>query len=81
MKRVFKVLKKKVDYAEYGGAPLIGVNGTCIITHGNSNSKEIKNGIRVAVEYTKNGVNKEIVDELKEYGINKLNWLGREKGF
>lgn len=80
MRKVFKVLKKKIDYAEYGGAPLVGINGTCVITHGSSNSKEIKNGIKVAVQYIKNDINKEIKDVLKEYGVNKLNLLTWERG-
>ncbi len=80
MSKVFKEMKKQLDSAEYGGAPLIGINGTCIITHGHSNSKEIKNGIKVAVKYIKNHVNKEIVEALKEYGVSKLKLLSWEKG-
>jgi len=76
MSRVFKEMKKQLDSAEYGGAPLIGINGTCIITHGNSNSKEIKNGIKVAAKYINNAVNQEIIDDLKKYGVNKLKILG-----
>ncbi len=79
MMKVFKELKKKVDYAEYGGAPLLGVNGLCLVTHGNSTSKEIKNGIKTAVEFIKKGVNKDIVNGLKKVGVNKFNWLHREK--
>lgn len=45
-----KGLKRKIDYAESGGAPLLGVNGVCIICHGSSQAKAIKNGIRVAKE-------------------------------
>jgi glycerol-3-phosphate acyltransferase PlsX len=41
-------LKKKLDYEEYGGAPLLGVNGVCIISHGKSKAKAIRNAIRVA---------------------------------
>ena len=77
--RFSKEMKRQLDYAEYGGAPLIGINGTCVITHGNSNSKEIKNGIKVAAQYIKNDVNKEIIDVLKEYGVNKLNLLSWER--
>jgi len=43
-------LKKRMDYAEYGGAPLLGVDGICIISHGSSRAKAIKNAIRVAGE-------------------------------
>ncbi|MEK7122804.1 MAG: phosphate acyltransferase, partial [Patescibacteria group bacterium] len=63
----FKALKKKMDYAEYGGAPLLGIDGTCIISHGSSTPKAIKNAIRVAAEFKEQNVNKHIVDELEIY--------------
>ncbi|NPA95849.1 MAG: phosphate acyltransferase PlsX [Thermodesulfobacteria bacterium] len=47
-KKAFKRFKKRVDYAEYGGAPLLGVKGTAIICHGSSESKAVKNAIGVA---------------------------------
>lgn len=74
MVNVFKELKKKMDYQEYGGAQLIGVNGVCIKTHGSSVAKDIKNGIKVAVKAIKNDVNKLIIEKLKEYDVNKFNW-------
>ncbi|MCL4439703.1 MAG: hypothetical protein M1609_03650 [Firmicutes bacterium] len=55
-------LKKKVDYTEYGGAPLLGLNGICIISHGSSNAHAIKNAIRVAKECVENRV----VDAIRE---------------
>lgn len=45
-----KGLKRRLDYAEYGGAPLLGVNGVCIIGHGSSDARAVKNAIRVAAE-------------------------------
>ena len=63
----FKALKKKMDYAEYGGAPLLGIDGTCIISHGSSTPKAIKNAIRVAAEFKEQNVNKHIMDELEIY--------------
>ena len=51
-----KRLRKKLDYAEYGGAPLLGVNGCCIICHGSSKAKAIKNAVRVAKEFTEQQV-------------------------
>ncbi len=63
----FNELKKKMDYAEYGGAPLLGVDGRCIISHGSSTSKAIKNAIRVAAEFKTQDVNKHIVEELESY--------------
>ena len=53
-------MKKQVDYAEYGGAPLLGINGCAIISHGSSNAKAIKNAIFQAIRYTKSDVNKTI---------------------
>ena len=47
----FNAFKKKLDYSEYGGAPLLGVRGVCIVGHGSSNEKAIMNGIRVAAEF------------------------------
>ncbi|CAA6817607.1 MAG: Phosphate:acyl-ACP acyltransferase PlsX [uncultured Sulfurovum sp.] len=63
-KKVFKKLKEKVDYAEYGGAPLLGVKGCAIISHGKSNSKAIKNAIFQAITYSESGVNKAIEELL-----------------
>jgi glycerol-3-phosphate acyltransferase PlsX len=60
----FKEFKKRVDYSEYGGAPLLGVKGVCIITHGRSNANAIKNAIRVAAEFAEGRVNERIEAEL-----------------
>ena len=65
-KNAFMEVKNVADKAEYGGAPLMGVNGVCIIGHGSSCSKAVKNAIKVAGEFVKNGVNQEIVDRIKE---------------
>jgi len=65
-KKVFTKLKKKVDYAEYGGAPLLGVNGCAIISHGKSNSKAIKNAIFQAIAYSDSDVNSAIEKILTE---------------
>jgi len=56
-KKVFGNMKKQVDYAEYGGAPLLGINGCAIISHGSSNAKAIKNAIFQAIRYTESDVN------------------------
>lgn len=63
----FHELKKKMDYSERGGAPLLGVDGRCIISHGSSSAKAIKNAIRTASEFVKQDVNKHIVEELESY--------------
>jgi len=64
MKRGFMKIKKKIDYAETGGAPLLGINGVCIISHGKSTSKAIMNAIRVATEFVNHKVNEHISEEI-----------------
>ena len=66
-KSAFKAFKSKIDYAEYGGAPLLGVNGAVIISHGSSNGKAIKNAIRVAAEFKEKDVNKHIMEEIEKW--------------
>ena len=60
MRKVFTVLKKQVDYAEYGGAPLIGINGCAIIGHGKSNAKAVKNAIFQAINFSSSNINADI---------------------
>jgi len=62
----FKRFKKKVDYAEYGGAPLLGIDGICMISHGRSNPKAIKNAVTRAYEYSVGKVNDHLRDEIAE---------------
>lgn len=62
-------LKKKLDYAEYGGAPLLGVNGGFIICHGSSRAKAIKNAIRVAKEFTEQEVVAHIRENIAKEGV------------
>jgi phosphate acyltransferase len=56
IKPALKNFKKKTDYDEYGGAPLLGINGTCIISHGRSTAKAIRNAIRVASDFAEKRV-------------------------
>jgi len=56
----FADFKKRLDHTEYGGAPLLGLKGVCIITHGSSNANAIKNALRVAAEFAESGVNEKI---------------------
>lgn len=62
----FGRFKKIVDYAEYGGAPLLGINGVGMICHGGSNVKAIKNAIRFAHEYAQSGVTEHVAEKLSE---------------
>ncbi|MBI5894386.1 MAG: phosphate acyltransferase PlsX [Deltaproteobacteria bacterium] len=66
-KGAVKNLKKKLDYSEYGGAPLLGIDGICIISHGASTAKAIKNAILRAAEYSKSKVNRHLMEELEKY--------------
>ncbi len=59
---------RRLDYAEYGGFPLLGVNGSAIISHGRSNAKAIKNALRVARETAEAGVAQAIADGLAKLG-------------
>src|SRR5262244_3149308 len=63
-KSAFKGLKQKIDYTEYGGAPLLGVRGVCVIGHGRSNANAVKNAIRVAAGLARARVNDSIEEEL-----------------
>ena len=66
MRRVFTVLKKQVDYAEYGGAPLIGIKGCAIVAHGKSNAKAIKNAIFQAISFSNSNINEDIEAKLSK---------------
>jgi len=64
-KPVCKQLRSKMDYTEYGGVPLLGIDGICIIAHGRSDSKAIQNAIRETIRFGKYEVNKHISSELE----------------
>ncbi len=66
-KPAFHKIKDKLDYAEYGGAPLLGAQGVAIIAHGRSNARAIRNAIGVAREWAKHDVNAKIIDTLAAF--------------
>jgi glycerol-3-phosphate acyltransferase PlsX len=68
----FTRFQQRLDYSEYGGAPLLGVKGVVIICHGRSRAKAIANAIRVAANFVDHRINEHIVDELKRF-----TWWGR----
>jgi glycerol-3-phosphate acyltransferase PlsX len=68
----YAAFKKRVDYSEYGGAPLLGVRGVCIICHGRSNANAIKNAIRVAAEFSSGKINNRIEKELQRWSANGM---------
>jgi glycerol-3-phosphate acyltransferase PlsX len=63
----FRAIKKRINYEEYGGSPLLGVNGICIIAHGASTPLAIKNALRVAAESIEQQVNPHIIEEVSRY--------------
>lgn len=63
-RKAFNDFKKRLDQSEYGGAPLLGVRGVCIVGHGSSNDRAIMNAIRVAAEFAQAGVNAHIEQEV-----------------
>jgi glycerol-3-phosphate acyltransferase PlsX len=63
-RHAFQDFKRRLDYSEYGGAPLLGVKGACIITHGSANNNALKNSIRVAAEFSTRNVLGRIEQEL-----------------
>ena len=68
-RRAFEDFKKKIDYSEYGGAPLLGVRGVTVIAHGSSNANAIKNAIRVAAGLVRAKMNEKIEYELSAVAI------------
>jgi len=66
MRKAQENIKRRVDYSEYGGVPLLGINGTCFICHGHSSPKAITSAIRAASEYVRNDINRLLIDALRE---------------
>ena len=62
-RKAFNDFKKRLDYSEYGGAPLLGLRGVCIVNHGSSNDRAIYNGIRVTAEFVQAGINQRLQQE------------------
>ena len=69
LKLAMKSVKKEIDYDEAGGAPLLGVNGACVIGHGKSNSRAVKNALFVATKLAKNNINKKIEEQIQKINI------------
>ncbi len=65
-RQAFVDFKKRLDYSEYGGAPLLGIKGVCIICHGSSNANAIKNAVRVATEFANSKLNRVIEERIAE---------------
>jgi phosphate acyltransferase len=65
MKRAIRRLEKRLDYSEYGGAPLLGVSGNCVICHGSSNAKAIMNAVQLASNLAENRLNEHVIEMLR----------------
>ena len=68
-RKAYKTFRKKLDYSEYGGAPLLGVRGVTVIGHGRSNAHAVKNAVRVAAELVRGKVNDKIERELSMLSV------------
>ncbi len=68
LRLAMKSVKRKLDYTELGGAPLLGVNGVCLIGHGKSNAKAVKNALISAARFAESGVNQKIAEEITRFG-------------
>jgi glycerol-3-phosphate acyltransferase PlsX len=66
MRSAFRGVKRTLDYAEYGGAPLLGINGVVIICHGGSSSRAIKNALFAAERFVTSGINDRIRNKAEE---------------
>jgi phosphate acyltransferase len=69
MKKRLRKIFKKVDYSEYGGAQLLGLNGVCIIGHGRSNPNAVKNAVRMARDFVANRVQERIREEIAKTAL------------
>ena len=64
---LFKRIEETLDYAEYGGAPILGIKGVGIVCHGNSSARAIKNAIKMAVNYVENRVQDRLSGQIAEF--------------
>ena len=65
----FKEVGRSFQYSEHGGAPLLGIDGVCIICHGSSDSRSIQNALRVSLQHQKRNINSQIVSQLAESAV------------
>lgn len=68
-KGALRRFQKRVDYSEYGGAPMLGLNGLAIICHGRSTAKAMRNAVRVAHNFLKKGIHEKIAENMKEFSL------------
>jgi glycerol-3-phosphate acyltransferase PlsX len=70
--KFFKGFQKTLDYAEYGGAPILGIKGVGIVCHGNSSAVAIKNAIKMAVDYVENDVERRLSEQIAGFHAPKF---------
>lgn len=69
LKEVFDDLRRRIDFSEYGGAPLLGVDGVCVICHGRSDEKTIKNAVGMAKCFVEKGLNDSIKEKMQNFQL------------
>lgn len=69
MRNKIRRFRKKIDYTEYGGAPLLGINASCVVGHGRSTPKAIANGIKCAADFEVKGYRKALEEQIKLNGV------------
>lgn len=79
-RKAFSNFGRRLDYAEYGGAPLLGIKGVAIVGHGRSNANAIKNAIRVAKQFHESGINARIEQELASARMEAAAGAGHSTG-
>jgi len=63
-RQAFRRFRKRMDYAEYGGAPLVGLNGLCVVGHGRSSAKAVRNGVAMAARIAQDGLLEKLAHEV-----------------
>ncbi len=80
-KPAVRLIKQKVDYSEFGGAPLLGIDGVCIISHGRSDAVAVKNAILKAYKFSKENINSKIESACAECNVlEKQRKVGNDEG-
>jgi glycerol-3-phosphate acyltransferase PlsX len=79
-KGAFERFRQRTDYTEYGGAPLLGINGGCFIGHGRSNAHAVQNAVRRAIEFSNARLDRKIRDKIAELRSQEERHLGSRPG-
>ena len=69
-RRAFRRFRRRVDYSEYGGAPLMGVAGLCIVGHGRSSAKAVRNAVTMAARFVSSNVLSRVEQEIASAAVN-----------